>query len=197
MSCIISWKHFLKNPATEDDREILAITRQTAAAVVTHLLDNDLRLIDVHGHSTQWAKWFVDYFADWDGPDQPWRHPSYAYTDAALNAAEWMCILRVAQELLQGCAEYEAVYARVSRAYELCYAPFDGVTDRMSEVEQLAQTVVVFILLHNLCFIANATGDRRREVGNTRAFQRSKQVGIAQHRRFDRFRHTVAPFFFG
>ncbi|MBQ4047018.1 MAG: hypothetical protein IJC93_01440 [Clostridia bacterium] len=133
-----AWKHFLKNPVSDDDRELLALTRATIAAVITHLLDNDLRLVDVHGNSTQWGKWFVDYFADWDGPDKPWRHPSYAYTDAALNAAEWMCMLRVALQFLRGCEEYAAVCARVEEAYELCYAPFDGVTEGKGYAELLA-----------------------------------------------------------
>ena len=132
-----AWKHFLRNPANEDDRELRTLTEDTVAAVITHLLDNDLRLVDVHGNFTQWGKWFVDYFADWDGPDKPWRHPSYAYTDAALNSAEWMCMLRVAMLYLKGRAEYAAVYARVAEAYELCYAPFDGVTEGKGYAELL------------------------------------------------------------
>ena len=118
---------------------MLALVRQTAQATLTHLLDNGFCLRDVHGNPTQWGKWFVDYFTDWDGKDKPWRHPSYAYSDGPLNAAEWMCIVRVCMQLFERAPGYEAIYRRASEEYERCYQAFDGVTNGAGYASLLGQ----------------------------------------------------------
>ncbi len=124
-----AWKHFLRNASSPDDRELLALVRETADAVLTHLLENNFSLRDVHGNPTQWGKWFADYFVDWDGKDKPWRHPSYAYLDGPLNGAEWMCTVRVCMALFDDAPGYEESYRRARAEYERCYATFDGVTN--------------------------------------------------------------------
>ncbi len=134
-----AWKHFFRYTAGADDRAMLALVRQTAQATLTHLLDNGFCLRDVHGNPTQWGKWFVDYFTDWDGKDKPWRHPSYAYSDGPLNAAEWMCIVRVCMQLFERAPGYEAIYRRASEEYERCYQAFDGVTNGAGYASLLGQ----------------------------------------------------------
>jgi hypothetical protein len=135
-----TWKHLISVNNDPDTAELGELIRQTAAATLTHLLDNGYCLRDVHGNPTQWGKWFVDYFTEPDGYQVPWRHPYYAYLDGPLNAAEFMCILRVAMLVLAGSEQYKAVYLRACAEYANAYElPFDGVTNGAGYAALLSQ----------------------------------------------------------
>jgi len=135
-----TWKHLISVNSDPDTVELGELIRLTAAATLTHLLDNEYCLRDVHGNPTQWGKWFVDYFAEPNGSESPWRHPYYAFLDGPLNAAEFMCILRVAMLVLEGSEQYKTVYRRACAEYENAYElPFDGVTNGAGYATLLSQ----------------------------------------------------------
>ena len=71
-----------------EDKELDELVIQNAKNIMSHILDNDLRLVDFTGESTMWAKWYEDYFNTPDG-----------WVDACLNSAEVLMYLKATMDI--------------------------------------------------------------------------------------------------
>lgn len=133
------WKHLISAVKDEETEVLGELIADTAAATMTHILDNNHCLRDLHGNSTQWGKWFADYFVRWPSMEEPWRHPVYAFSDGPLNAAELLCMLKVTAYILHGNKKHQSVYTRVSAEYERAFTQaFDGKTNGAGYASLLA-----------------------------------------------------------
>ncbi len=148
------WKHLLQGSDGEEEAALRDLIADTAAATMTHLLDNGYCLRDLHGNPTQWGKWFADYFVRWEDINAPWRHPVYAFSDGPLNGAEMLCMLKVTAYLLEGNETHAALRKRVLAEYEKGFTlPFDGKTNGAGYASLLG------MYRENLAYTCRATAE--------------------------------------
>ena len=98
------------------DEELDTLVADSAKSIMSHILDNDLRLVDFSGESTTWAKWYEEYFSTPDG-----------WVDACLNSAEVLMYLRATMDITGEEGRWKEAYENlISRGYaELGLKHFD------------------------------------------------------------------------
>lgn len=72
----------------EDDKELDELIKTAAVNSLNHFIDNGYQQMECDGKPTTWAKWNYDYFDEGPG-----------WTDAPLNAAEFLMYLRVVMHI--------------------------------------------------------------------------------------------------
>lgn len=116
---------YLFDGSSSEDAHLKELTVQFADRMMNHILTNDFRIIDAHGDSTTWSKWFASYFLK-DDPKNPGEF-AYGYEDGPLNAIEIMSFLKTTLYLTKGKAEYSEHYAKYEQAYnDLWDYSYDG-----------------------------------------------------------------------
>ena len=90
-----------------EDEELDELVRQSACCIMSHILDNGLRLVDFSGESTMWAKWYEDYFNTPDG-----------WVDACLNSAEVLMYLKATMDVTGEDGRWKEAYdGLIARGY--------------------------------------------------------------------------------
>ena len=83
------------------DPELDELIKQTATALMTHIIDGGYQLTECDGKPTTWAKWNLEYFNTYMG-----------WTDACLNSAELLAYLKVT-EYITGDSKWTEEYNKL------------------------------------------------------------------------------------
>ncbi|OMF27601.1 hypothetical protein BK133_19290 [Paenibacillus sp. FSL H8-0548] len=119
---------YLFDGSGAEDAHLKELTVEFADRMMNHIITNDFRIVDAHGNSTTWSKWFASYFLK-DDPKNPGEF-AYGYEDGPLNAIEIMSFLKTTMYLTKGNGAYSEHYAQYEKAYnDLWDYSYDGKED--------------------------------------------------------------------
>lgn len=106
----------------EEDPELDDLIRQSATALMDHIIDNGYELHDCTGEPTTWAKWSERYFDS-----------VFGYVDACLNAAEVLAYHKIIMHITGEKGKWQESYEHLlSRGYA------DLVTKHFDRLQQMA-----------------------------------------------------------